>query len=300
MFRVVHFSDIHVFHAEAAWRAPDWFSKRLTGWMNLKYTPRGKQFRETLHVLRRLVDDIHARKPDLLLFTGDATSLGVEEEFALAAEVLRVGAADSPPGLAVPGNHDYYTRRSVHEGLFEKYFAPWLVGDRVSEHIYPFGRREGPLYLLGVNSSRPTRWMWDSSGHVGPQQLKRLQELLARPNVQELPKILVTHYPIALPCGRPEKRHRRLRDLPALLEVVQNHGVNLWLHGHRHNAYHLEPTPEQPVPALCVGSGTMRDHWTYAEYTFDGKKLFIEYRAFQPRPAHFETVRHLEVPLVLS
>lgn len=300
MFRVVHFSDIHVFHAEAAWRAPDWFSKRLTGWVNLKYLPRGKQFRETLYVLKRLVDDMYARKPDLLLFTGDAASLGVEEEFALAAEVLRVGAQDAPPGMAVPGNHDYYTRRAVSEGLFERYFAPWLVGERVTEHTYPFGRQAGPVYLLGVNSSKPSLWMWDSTGRVGPDQLERLRQLLHQPHVRQSPKILATHYPIALPSGRPEKRHRRLRDLPELLEIVHGHKVHLWLHGHRHQAYHLPPTPEQPIPALCVGSGTMRDHWTYAIYTFDERKLLIEYRTFQPRPAHFETVKQLEVPLQLK
>ncbi|HMP61115.1 MAG TPA: metallophosphoesterase family protein, partial [Gemmatales bacterium] len=118
-----------------------------------------------------------------------------------------------------------------------------------------------------------------------------------RGDVAELPKILVTHYPIALPCGRPEKRHRRLKDLPALLEIVRSHGVQLWLHGHRHDAYHLEPTPQQPVPALCVGSGTMHGHWTYAEYTFDGNSVRIEYRMFQPRPPRFETVRTVVVPL---
>src|SRR5262245_29233569 len=110
MLRIVHFSDIHVFESKAAWNARDLLSKRLTGWVNNRLLPRGRQFRGAADVLRRLVDDIYRQKPDLLLFSGDATTLGVEEEFALAADILRVKDPSALPGFAVPGNHDYYTK----------------------------------------------------------------------------------------------------------------------------------------------------------------------------------------------
>lgn len=296
MLRLVHFSDIHVFESKAAWRAREMFSKRVTGWVNNRLLPRGKKFKDATDILKRLVDDIYRQKPDLLLFSGDATTLGVEEEFALAAKILRVHEAGSLPALAVPGNHDYYTRRSVRLGLFEKHFAPWLVGDRIAGHTYPFGRAAGPLYIVGVNSSTPGRWMWDARGKVGPAQLRRLKQLLAKPQAANLPKVLLTHYPIVLPSGRPEKRFRRLRDLPDVLDVVSDGGVRLWLHGHRHMPYSVEPTHGRPIHALCVGSGTQKDLWTYAEYTFDGKKLFIEYRAFDPRDQRFKALRREEIP----
>ncbi len=296
MIRFVHFSDIHVFQADAAWKPRDYLTKRLTGFFNQKYLPRGKQFREAVEVLKRLVDDLYSRKPDMILFSGDATTLGVEEEFAIAAEVLRVGAKDAPPGLAVPGNHDYYTRHSYEAGLFEKYFAPWLQGDRVDQHTYPYGRQAGPFYILGVNSSQPRRWWWDSSGMVGLPQLERLKRLLQKPEAMASPKILLTHYPIALSDGKPERRHRRLKDLAALLEVIREHRVGLWLHGHRHKPYHVKPEEHQPMHALCVGSGTQESLWTYAEYTFDGKKLHIEHRAYQPHPKRFEKVNNIILP----
>lgn len=297
MMRLVHFSDIHVFDKGAAWTKRDLLSKRLTGWVNNRLLPRGRQFKDAVDVLKRLVDDIYRQKPDLLLFSGDATTLGVEEEFALAADILRVNDPSALPGLAVPGNHDYYTKSSVRQGLFEKHFAPWLVGDRVDAHAYPFGRAHGPIYLLGVNSCVPSRWSWDARGHVGAEQIRRLRELLAQPVVVERPKILVTHYPIARACGRPEKRFRRLRDLEALVDVAREHEVRLWLHGHRHDPYVVEATAERPIPAVCVGSGTQKDRWTYAEYTLDGKKLIIDYRAYDPRDKQFKTLLHDEEPL---
>lgn len=291
MLRLVHFSDIHVFDAKAAWTKRDWFSKRVTGWVNNRLLPRGRKFRGAVDVLHRLVDDIYERRPDLLLFSGDATTLGVEEEFALAAKILRVHEPGSLPAVAVPGNHDYYTPHGVRSGLFEKYFAPWLQGDRVESHTYPFGRTLGPLYIVGVNSSTVSRWSWDARGHVGPDQLARLRLLLNQPTARDKPKILVTHYPVSRACGRPERRYRRLRDLPNLVEAASDHGVSLWVHGHRHDPYFIDATPERPFPTLCVGSGTQKNLWTYSEYLLDGQRLTIDYRGFDPESRRFVSVR---------
>src|SRR5262245_40375988 len=183
MLRLIQFSDIHIFCPEAAWKMGDWLSKKLSGYFNLKYTSRGQSFKDASDVLERLVDECYTRKPDMLIFSGDATALGVEEEFAQAAEILRVGAPDSLPAIAVPGNHDYYSHGTVAAGLFEKYFAPWLLGERLTDHIYPFGRQIGELYLLGVNTCKPGRWMWDSTGHINEHQLVRVRDLLAQPHV---------------------------------------------------------------------------------------------------------------------
>src|SRR6185503_16941782 len=103
--------------------------------------------------------------------------------------------------------------------LFEKYFAPWMTGYRVDDHLYPFGRRVGPLYVAAVNSCRWNYWSWDSTGEVGADQIARLEKLLAGESARGAMKILVTHYPIALAGGLPEEKHRRLRDLDALLKV---------------------------------------------------------------------------------
>src|SRR5262249_20772699 len=162
-----------------------------------------------------------------VVFSGDATTLGFEAEFAVAARALEI---DSMPGLAVPGNHDYYTRAPVKTGLFERYFAPWQRGERIGDATYPFAQRVGHCWLIGVNPARANRLIWDARGLVGAEQMSRLRELLKR--LSPVPRILVTHYPLYLADRQPEKRWRRLRDWQAFREIVIEGKIALWLHGH--------------------------------------------------------------------
>ena len=304
MIRLIHFSDIHLFHAKAPWRARDYLSKRLTGYVNNRYLSRSKGFKQASQVLHQLVEDAYARQPDLVIFSGDATTLGVEEEFAQAAQLLRVHEESTPAALAVPGNHDYYVSHSVRTGLFERHFAPWQRGERIDDKVYPFARIVGPVFVVGVNSCQWNRWSWDSTGRVGVDQMLRLERLLASEAAQQRLKILVTHYPVTLANGKPERRHRRLRDLRDLLNLAHQYDVKLWLHGHRHHAYAVEATQQLPITALCVGSGTMHNHWSYGEYLIDDHRMTVKQYTFQPETSRFamtqEKTLNLNRPTSLS
>lgn len=279
--RLAHVSDVHVTAPRPAWRAGDWLSKRLTTWVNHRYLGRGRHFRHAEDVLAALRADLDARRPDHLIFSGDATAMGFEEEVARAAAQLGV---TSRPGLAVPGNHDYCTRSAARGGHFERHFAGWQVGERVGAEVYPFAQRVGGHWLVAVNSATANLLPWDASGAVGPAQLARLEQLLAR---LEGPRILVTHYPVALPGGRPERRAHGLRDLRALLDVAARGGVDLWLHGHRHGAYHHPAGAPAPFPVVCAGSTTQTGLWSYGEYTLQDGRLTASTRVFDPESARF-------------
>src|SRR5689334_17624938 len=103
--RLIHFSDIHVTPPQVRWPLRDWFSKRATGWFNLRWLGRGRRFALADRAVTALARDLQQRQPDHVVFSGDATSLGFEEEMAHAAELLGVGKPGTPAGLAVPGNH---------------------------------------------------------------------------------------------------------------------------------------------------------------------------------------------------
>jgi 3',5'-cyclic AMP phosphodiesterase CpdA len=317
MLRLAHLSDIHLFAPTARYRLSDWFNKRLTGWLNLRLLPRGQRFRHAADLLKLLMDDVHRQRPDLIVFTGDATSLGMEEEFAQAAELLEAGKPDAIPGVAVPGNHDYYTVPAAASGLFERYFSPWLLGDRLDDAIYPFRRRlaaadrqpgdgmaaastagipqSDAVEFIAVNSSTGNRWWWDATGSVGVEQRRRLERMLAQPALGT--RILVTHYPVALSDGRPESRVHGLKDLRETLAVCRAGGIALWLHGHRHHPYHLPPTPAAPFHCLCAGSATQAGAWTYSLYTLAGGRFLVERRRFQPQFAQYDTAERLELVL---
>jgi len=291
MIRLAHVSDIHV-EARSSWKLRDWVSKRFTSWLNLRLLGRGRRFRDTERVLQALRVELRLRQFDHVVFSGDASALGFDEEFAKAAALLGVNDG-GVPGLAVPGNHDYCTYPAAASGDFERRFAPWLVGERVDGETYPFAQRAGPAWLVAVNSAVPHWCPIDASGKAGADQLQRLEALLAR--LDSGPRVLVTHYPVYIADGRPEARFHALRDLDAVISVARAGGVSLWLHGHRHGAYWHDGNAVVPFPVICSGSATERRRWTYGHYALDGNRLRGVVRQYDEKTDRFVDVRNFEV-----
>jgi 3',5'-cyclic AMP phosphodiesterase CpdA len=292
MVRLAHLSDIHVTAPRLDWRLRDWYSKRLTSWVNLRWLGRRKRFLHADRVLERLVAALPGRGVEHILFSGDATALGFESEFARAAAALRVGSLQ---GLAVPGNHDYCTRAAERSGFFEHHFNPWQEGRRIDGQRYPFAQRLGQLWLVGVNAATGNHIPWDASGRVGMAQLERLQKLLSE--LESGPRVLVIHYPVCLADGGRESFSHGLRDLHRVVEVATAGGVCLWLHGHRHGPYHLQRPPGAPFPAICAGSATQSGIWSYNEYTIEPGRLRALRRVFDDKRDDFSDREEFELEL---
>ncbi len=293
--RLAHFSDVHLTTRPLGWALHDLRTKRLSGWFHLRALGRGQQFRLAHDVARALAAEFRERRPDRLIFSGDATALGFATETAHAARKLHVGDIDLPPGLAVPGNHDYYTRASVRSAAFERDFAPWQTGERVDDEVYPFAQRVGSVWLVAVNSCTANVRPWDASGAVGPAQRERLSELLKR--LGPGPRLLVTHYPVCLADGRAESRFHGLRDLDATVRIAANGGIGLWLHGHRHHPYFLAKPPNAPFPVICAGSATQMGLASYGEYTLTGRRLAGRLRMFEPATRGFQDGAMFEIEM---
>ena len=297
MIRLAHISDIHLSAPDYDWRLEDWFSKRLTSWLNHRAFGRARKFAHADEIVARLMDELPQRGIDHLVFSGDATALGFEWEIQRAAELLRIGQQPIP-GLAIPGNHDYCTRSAAMSGHFERHFAPWQQGRRIGNYPYPFAQQVGPIWLIGVNAATGNRSPWNAGGTVGTDQLVRLQQLLDELGPAQ--KILVLHFPICLSSGRREPRHHGLRDLDALLAIAKAGGVNLWLHGHRHSPYFFQRPTGASFPAICAGTTTQRGLWSYGEYTIDGSILKAVRRAYDPAGHCFRDAEAftLQLPIV--
>ena len=295
MIRLAHFSDIHITAPTLEWTLRDWFNKRYAAWVNFRWLGRRRRFRDADKVLARLMEDLARRRPDHIVFSGDATALGFEAELKRAVQILHVGDTHAPPGLAVPGNHDYCTVQAAASGLFERYFAPWQNGLRCDGNVYPFAQRLGEVTLVAVNSCTGNRLAWDAGGSVGPEQLGRLRQLLA--DLEPGPRILVTHYPVCLASGKRESLVHGLRDLADLVEVATRGGIGLWLHGHRHQAYYFQEPPLAPFPVVCTGSATQSRLWSYGEYTLDGITCRVQRRVYDPQADAFLDEAAFEVRL---
>jgi 3',5'-cyclic AMP phosphodiesterase CpdA len=284
--------------AAPRWHYRDWLSKRATGWFNLRFLGRGHYFRDADRVLATLAAELRTRRPDHVIFSGDASALGFEEEFAAASHLLNVAGPDTLPGLAVPGNHDYYTGFVAGSGLLERYFAPWQQGIRVDEACYPFAQRVGPIWLIAVNTCTANRLPWDAAGSAGAEQLTRLQLLLKR--LEPGLRILVTHYPVCMASGLPEPSYHCLRDVGSLVAIAEQGGVALWLHGHRHGPYHLARTRQASFPIVCAGSATQHGLWSYGEYTIEGRRFHGVRRVYTPERNAFEEHEAFDLTLASS
>src|SRR2546423_4461835 len=104
--RLSHLSDIHLSAPQLEWQVQDYLNKRFAGWINYRWLGRRFRFRHGERVLRSLMHDLRERRPDHVLFSGDATVLGFESELRQASNLLGVGHESMPSGMAVPGNHD--------------------------------------------------------------------------------------------------------------------------------------------------------------------------------------------------
>ena len=286
--RLAHFSDVHLTTPNLGWKRRDVLSKKVTGWINVKLLGRGKRFRHAPTVVAALVSELKSREFDALVFSGDATKLAFESEMKLAAERLGVNDPALPPAIAVPGNHDYYVRHDVTANRFETQFDPWMQGQRLGEERFPFAKRVGHCWLIAVNSAKANFLSIDATGRIGREQLARFRTLCD--SLPPGPRIVVTHYPLRKANGKLEIPTRRLRDHRLALSVAVECGVSLWLHGHIHRGYVLEPTPEIPFPMICSGSATQTDRWSYNEYSIDGWQLTMAKRTYDFATGQFREV----------
>jgi len=290
---LVHYSDVHFPGMLRGWRPGDLFSKKLVGWVNVKFFGRGRRFRFANEIVTALLADIRADLPDAILFSGDATMLALRREYENAAERLGVRDADLPQGFAVPGNHDYYTHMA-RRGLgferragFEAAFTPWQVGERVDEHYYPFARRVGDVWLIGVNSSYQ-RFGLGASGRIGSAQMERLRKLCS--GLSPGLRIMVTHYPLRDSKGHVERASHRLNDHAAALEAAIECRIALWVHGHIHRPFVLVPGAAIPFPVICAGSATQEHLWSYNRYRIDGVNLSMTRREYDSDAKAFREV----------
>ena len=228
-FRIAHLTDVHWTIDPSPWRLG--LGKRLLGTLNLYLGGRRYHFDD--RVRTRLVEDVLAQEPDLVVVTGDLTSQAIPAEFELARQALDP-ILSRIPTFVIPGNHDAYTFGAFKSRRIQKYFGPWMGLERHA----PVGRLDvGPVTVLGLDPNRPSL---SASGEVPPEQLDRLAEALSDPSLRDRFVTLALHYPILGPSGSLyDNRSHGLVNVRSLLDVLDRAPVRprLAIHGHKHHGY---------------------------------------------------------------
>jgi 3',5'-cyclic AMP phosphodiesterase CpdA len=250
MFRLAHVTDLHIRNFAGA-RLRDFLGKRAIGGLNLALIRRKKHLMELVNALG---EDLHQRPTDHLVVTGDLGNVSLISEWVEArAWIERTSPVEKT--TVIPGNHDAYVAEAVENRGFEKTFAGYQTADRrLDNETYPFVRLLGEVALVCINTCVPTGDL-GAWGRVGEAQLRRLEALLAAPEVRERFRVLIMHHP---PVMHRPPENRNLRDRAALTEILGRVGVDLILHGHDHRDEFAELAgPEgRRIPAVGTGSAS--------------------------------------------
>jgi Icc protein len=166
------------------------------------------------NLLDRALVEVNDLDPDIVVVTGDLTSMGFRQEFREAREYL--DRLNCPDVLVVPGNHD---SRNVGYAHFERLFA---TRD-------PVIRKNG-VTVVGVDSAEPDL----DNGRIGRHRYGWIRQTFTeRPDDF---KIFTLHHHL-LPIPGTGRERNVVNDAGDVLEVLVECGVNLVLSGHKHVPY---------------------------------------------------------------
>ncbi len=167
-----------------------------------------------IHALLRLDP-----KPDCILVTGDLTDCGLDEEYAIVAELL--GRMPCPV-YAVPGNHD--RRESFRRAFAQGGYLP-------ESGPLNFAVWCGPIHVIGLDSLVAG----SSHGALRSETIRFLEETLA--GSPDAPTLIMLHHP-PFDTGIAHMDAARLLEGSEQLEriVAANRQVRRILCGHVHRS----------------------------------------------------------------
>jgi 3',5'-cyclic AMP phosphodiesterase CpdA len=243
MFTLAHVSDVHLAPLPTP-RLSELMSKRGLGYLNWLRKRRAIHRPE---MLAALVADLKTRAPDHIAVTGDLVNLSLPSEFAQGRDWLE--ALGKPQDVTfVPGNHDSYVQAA--RPFAEQHWGAFTHGD--AGESFPFIRKRGPVALIGLSTSLPTLPL-AATGQLHSRQLDKLGALLDGLKREQMFRVVLIHHPPVAGANF----FRRLTNAEACRTVLRQHGAELVLHGHHHEAsLHWLPGPETRIPVIGVPSAS--------------------------------------------
>src|SRR5918912_2605548 len=157
------------------------------------------------HALERAITEINDLQPQIVVCSGDLTTFGFKEEYALAKDYL--DRIDCEHLVVVPGNHDSRNVGYIH---FEQ-----LFGERNSVcHVRG-------VSIVAVDSTEPDL----DHGQIGRGRYRWIEEQFAEP--ADL-RVFVLHHHL-LPVPGTGRERNIVYDAGDAIECLQRAGVDLVL-----------------------------------------------------------------------
>ena len=229
--RIAHLSDLHF--CKVSKSSLQFFSKRWLGNMNLLFCRKKKWAAQHIEALGTLLQE---KGVDLVVLTGDATCTALQAEFRLAANFFKQLKKRGMDVVALPGNHDHYTKKAYRERTFYDFFPARLMeeGHHLSHyclksHAVGVKQLSQRWWLVALDTALATSWV-SSRGLFSKEIEEHLRRLL-----QQIPEddkvIMANHFPF-FQNDSPRKILVRGEALQGVLKEYSQ--VKLYLHGHTH------------------------------------------------------------------
>jgi len=166
------------------------------------------------NLLERAIVEINDLQPDIVICSGDLTTLGFRHEYQVAREYL--DRIECEALVVVPGNHDSRNVGYVH---FEQ-----LFGERNSV------LRKNGVTVVAVDSTEPDL----DHGQIGRGRYPWIEEQFAAEPADL--RLFVLHHHL-LPVPGTGRERNVVYDAGDAIECLLRAGVQLVLSGHKHVPY---------------------------------------------------------------
>lgn len=218
---IAHLSDLHFSHFTL--HPSQFLSKKWLGNANF-FLRRKKDFHYPQ--LQTLPTFLQTQGVHTVLLSGDLTCTAAEQEFAKAVYFVHSLQQQGLEVIALPGNHDHYTKKASKERLFYRFFPskepkPFtLAKDQIE--AYPLSPS---WWLLCLDTTISTPLFFDY-GLFSTTQEQQLETLISSIPPQAH-VILANHYPL--------DQKGSFRGEDRLRNFIKRHPqIVLYLHGHTH------------------------------------------------------------------
>ncbi len=249
---IAHISDLHVARRP---QLRDVTLKRLSGFVNYSIN---RRFRHDESHIAKGIKTLAARKPDLVLATGDLVQAGLESEFVAVEELFQPLRELDIPIIAVDGNHDIYGRSSMpYWEKFKKRLALPLVPD--SHGIIRYKTVELLPLDQGVQSPP-----FFSYGRVDHQDLAATSREWREPPAGVV-RLVCGHYPVVSAKKKPSVFFYGLTGWKDLWDFLRQVHASAYFCGHYHKRFHSD-----------LGGGVVQ--YVAASYSVTGKADLYECR----------------------
>jgi 3',5'-cyclic AMP phosphodiesterase CpdA len=220
------------------------------------------------NLLERAIAEVNDLAPDVVVVSGDLTTHGFKDEYALAKRYL--DTIDCESIVVIPGNHDSRNVGYVH---FED-----LFGARNSV------LRVAGVSIVAVDSTEPDL----DNGQIGRGRYRWIEEQFADPADF---RVFVLHHHL-LPVPGTGRERNIVNDAGDAIETLQRAGVDLVLCGHKHVPYAWQLESLFIVNAGTVSSSRLRGHGrpcynlvevdgthvdVFRKYPFHGQEKIIQF-----------------------